>query len=110
MPTSSLSLIPAAVVPSPSPTLLAAAQRKLLDAQVPQLLRLTAFLRLSCAALDTPGAYSRLLQSLYQTHPEWMKTCEITGEGTLYSTEPAIQQLLAPVLQLHMLAAVLLAA
>ena len=86
---------------SPQARLLCAAQAKLLDEQVPQLIRLTAFLRLSCAALDTPGAYAQLQRALYQSNPQWMNTCEVSNTGRLHSTDLAIQALLTPILQLH---------
>ena len=80
---------------------LAAARQKLIAPHVPALLRITAFLRLSCATLDTPGAYPQLMQALAQYNKEWWTACDISPDGMLYSLDPEIYWLLEPVLQLH---------
>lgn len=80
---------------------LAAARQKLLAPHVPALLRMTAFLRLSCTALDTPGAYPQLMQALAQHDKEWWKACTVSPDGVLSSSDPEIYWLLEPVLQLH---------
>lgn len=82
-------------------SLLEAARQKLLASHVSPLLRMTAFLRISCAALEEAGAYSQLMQALFQHDREWWKTCEITPEGILSSSDPEIQWLLEKVLKLH---------
>jgi len=81
--------------------LLESARQKLLAPHVSPLLRMTAFLRISCAALEEPGAYSQLMQALFQHDREWWKTCEVTPEGMLSSSDPEIQWLLERVLKLH---------
>lgn len=81
--------------------LLTAARQKLLAPHDQPLLQMTAFLRLSCAALEQPGAYPRLMQALFDHNSEWWKACEVTPEGTLQSSDPEIQMQLAAVLQLH---------
>ncbi len=79
---------------------LQAAREKLLAANVPQLLRVTGFLRLSCLTLEEPGAYSELLQKLCE-YPCWWTLCDVTPAGTLESTNPQISRLLAPINALH---------
>jgi len=81
--------------------LLMAARQKLLVPHGSPLLRMTTFLRLSCAALEQSGAYPRLMQALFDHNSEWWKTCEVMPEGTLQSSDPEIQMHLAAVLQLH---------
>ncbi len=91
------------IAPQSQPTQqrLAAARQKLSAPHVPALLRITAFLRLSCTALDTPGTYPQLLQALAQYDKDWWQACEISPDGLLCSADPEISWLLAPVLQLH---------
>ncbi|PSB34133.1 hypothetical protein [Stenomitos frigidus] len=89
---------------------LEAARQKLLAPHVPPLLRMTAFLRLSCSTLEAPGAYSQLMQALFSHHPTWWQTCEVTAAGALQSSDPEIQLLLAVVSQLHAPQDLLLAA
>lgn len=81
--------------------LLASARQKLLAPHVPALLRITAFLRLSCAALGTDGAYPQLMQALFRYDKEWWKACEVSPDGVLCSSDPEIYWLLEPVLQLY---------
>jgi hypothetical protein len=81
--------------------LLTVARQKLLVPHGSPLLQMTAFLRLSCAALEQPGAYQRLIQALFDHNSEWWKTCEVMPEGTLQSSDPEIQMYLAEVLHLH---------
>lgn len=81
--------------------LLYTARQKLLAADVPFLLRVTAFLRLSCLALGYPETYPRLMQGLCDHNPEWWHTCDVTATGVLESADPEIQQRLAIVLQAH---------
>jgi hypothetical protein len=92
-----------ASIPSPRPQerLLQSARQKLLAPHVPPLLRITAFLRLSCLALEVPGAYSQLMQALSNHDPEWQHTCDILPAGTLKSTDPQVQHHLAAILRLH---------
>lgn len=80
--------------------LLESARQKLLATDTPKLLRITSFLRLSCLALDEPGAYSKLLQQLC-SHRAWWLTCTVTVAGTLKSSHPEIDHLLTPLNRLH---------
>lgn len=80
--------------------LLESARQKLLITDLPQLLRVTAFIRLSCLTLDEPGAYSKLMQQL-SCYKEWWMTCEVTATGTLKSENPKINLLLEPINLLH---------
>jgi len=80
--------------------LLKSAQQKLVMADVPPLLRMTAFLRLSCLALNDSIAYSVLLQKLC-CHQNWWLTCEVTSAGTLHSSNAEVNLLLAPINRLH---------
>jgi hypothetical protein len=64
------------------------------------MLRMTAFLRLSCLTLHQPGAYSTLMQTLC-SHQDWWITCEATPGGTLTSSDPEINRLLEPINRLH---------
>ncbi|MDX2228092.1 MAG: hypothetical protein NW220_00550 [Leptolyngbyaceae cyanobacterium bins.349] len=80
--------------------LLESAKQKLVMANVPPLLRMTAFLRLSCLALNGSITYSILLQKLCR-HQNWWMTCNVTPEGTLKSSNAEINLLLAPINWLH---------
>lgn len=80
---------------------LVSARQKLLASHVPALLRMTAFLRLSCTALGTQGAYPQLMEALFRYDKEWWKACEVLPDGVLCSSDPGIYWLLEPILQLH---------
>lgn len=80
---------------------LAAAQRKLLDNHVPMMLRVVSFLRISCSVLEEKGAYSGLMQQLFQCDDQWLASCVVLPNGLLKSSNPEIQQLLMPVLSLY---------
>ncbi len=82
--------------------LLAFARHRLLATDLPQILRVTAFLRLSCSVLDDPEAYSHLLEQL-AAYPGWWLTCSVTPATTLTSSDPAIADLFAPINHLHQL-------
>lgn len=84
-----------------APQLLELAKQKLLAPNVPMVMRITAFLRLSCLALGEAGCYSQLMQTLFNHNPEWWKTCEVTSDGLLISSDLEVQKLLSVVLQLH---------
>jgi hypothetical protein len=77
------------------------ARQKLLASHVSPILRITAFLRLSCLALEGSGNYSQLMRSLFDYDPDWWRTCDITPTGELISTDVEVQQRLALVLRLH---------
>jgi hypothetical protein len=80
--------------------LLESARQKLLRNDVPPLLRVTAFLRISCLAVDEPGAYAKLMQQLC-SHQAWWTTCTASSDGTLKSSNPEINLLLASINRLH---------
>jgi hypothetical protein len=80
--------------------LLESARQKLVTADIPQMLRITAFLRISCLTLDEPGAYFNLMQKLC-SHKEWWMTCKVTAAETLTSSNPEINLLLEPINLLH---------
>lgn len=77
------------------------ARQKLLATDMPFMLRAVGFLRLSCCVLNKKGAYPQLLRTLSEQDQEWWNTCEVTSIGTLRSSNPQINRLLEPVLQLH---------
>jgi hypothetical protein len=81
--------------------LLEAARKKLLTSPMPLLLRITTFLRLSCTAVEAPGMFYQLMQALFNHDTEWWKTCDITPAGTVQSSDPEIQILLAIAQPLH---------
>jgi hypothetical protein len=82
--------------------LLQSARQKLLAAHVPLRLRITAFLRLSCLALEGSGTYSHLMQTLLEQNPDWWSTCDVLPTGTLKSTDAKVQKQLRCILQLHL--------
>lgn len=81
--------------------LLFAAQTKLFAENVPALLRISAFLRLSCLAMPEPGQYSKLMKALFEQDGEWYESCSITEAELILSSNPKIHQMLIPILQLH---------
>jgi hypothetical protein len=89
--------------------LLESARQKLVMKDVPPMLCMIAFLRISCRTVDEPGAYSKMMMQLC-SHKEWWTTCTITSEGTLKSFNPKINLLLAPINLLHQPQALPLAA
>lgn len=84
-----------------SDTMLEAARAKLLASDVPILLRIAGFIRLSCRALENDSGYAQMLQILSECHSEWWKSCDILSDGCLICCDPVIHELLVPILQLH---------
>lgn len=80
--------------------LLAFARHRLLATDLPHILRVTAFLRLTCSTTNDPDAYAQLLEQL-AAHPGWWLTCAVTPANTLTSSDPAIAHLFTPINQLH---------
>ena len=89
--------------------LLTAARQKLVTPDLPQVLRMSAFLRLTCLTLEESGAYTQLMQQLFE-YPQWWLTCKVTPVGTLHSSNPNINRLLEPINHLHYPQILLLAA
>ncbi len=84
-----------------SQQILQAAQQRLQTSDRPLLFRIISFLRLSCLVLPEKGAYSKLLKDLSVQDSQWWTTCKITAKGKLTTSNPAIKQLLNPILKLH---------
>ena len=80
---------------------LGAARAKLLGSDVPILLRIVGFIRLSCRALEIDSGYAQMLHILSEYDSEWWKSCDILPDGCLICWDPVIHELLVPILQLH---------
>jgi hypothetical protein len=81
---------------------LTVARQKLHATDVPMLLRVSYYLRVSCSALNSDHIrYSRLMQALYTEHPTWLDTCVVTPLGTVRSSHRVIDELLKPITALH---------
>jgi len=86
----------------PSFDALATAREKLQATDVPMILRVSYYLRVSCTALEADGiGYSHLLHHLYAQSPMWLSTCKVTPEGILESSDRPINTLLKPITALH---------
>jgi len=86
----------------PSSDALAVAREKLQATDVPLILRISYYLRVSCGALEVDGVrYSTLLSNLYAQNPVWLSTCTVTPAGVLGSSDRAITALLKPITALH---------
>lgn len=78
------------------------ARQKLLAGDVPMQLRAVAYIRLSCAALESKGfMYASLMRVLFTYNPGWWKTCGVTTTGILRSSDPLLNELLSPITELH---------
>jgi len=85
---------------------LQAAKSKLRVANPFHLMKVTAYLRACCAAIQKgfpaevrpypDNLFLTLIQSLVECEPEWWKQCEITGTYRLTSDNACIQELLNP--------------
>lgn len=85
---------------SASPLMIA--RQKLQATDVPIVLRVSYYLRLSCSVLDANSScYSQLMKALYIQDPAWLETCMITPLGTLRSSHCRIDELLQPITTLH---------
>jgi hypothetical protein len=81
---------------------LTVARQKLQTTNVPMLLRVSYYLRVSCSALNSDHIrYSRLMQALYTANSAWLDTCVVTSAGTVRSNHPVIDELLKPITALH---------
>jgi hypothetical protein len=80
---------------------LEAARAKLLASEVPILLRIVGFIRLSCRALEIDAGYAQMLHILSERDSEWWKSCDIRPDGCLICWDPVIHELLFPILRLH---------
>jgi hypothetical protein len=84
-----------------SDPVLGAARAKLLASDVPILLRVLGFIRLSCRALESEASYAQILHILSVYDSEWWKSCDIRPDGCLLCWDPVVHELLLPILQLH---------
>jgi hypothetical protein len=81
---------------------LTVARQKLQTTDVPMLLRVSYYLRISCSMLNSDSIrYSSLMRTLYTENPAWLETCVVTPLGTLQSSHPGINELLKPIIALH---------
>jgi hypothetical protein len=69
-------------------------------ADVPDLLRKTAYIRLCCTVLSAE-TYSHLLQELFLCDEQWWRACDVCPEGLLVSTNPRLSALLQPLSHLQ---------
>lgn len=77
-------------------------REKLLATDVPLSLRVSYYLRVSCANLASDDIrYSTLLKALYTENVRWMETCSVSMLGTLESSDRTISALLSPITALH---------
>lgn len=97
----SIKSIPSFAMHASSDTILEAARAKLLASDVPVLLRIAGFIRLSYKALENDSGYAQMLQILSKCYSEWWKSCDIRPDGCLICWDPVIHELLVPILQLH---------
>jgi hypothetical protein len=89
-------------IPMLSSNPLTVARQKLQSTDVPMVLRVSSYLRLSCSALNSDSIrYSRLMQALYTENSAWLDTCVVTSVGTVRSNHPVINELLKPITALH---------
>jgi hypothetical protein len=79
-----------------SDAIIKAARGKLLAFDVPVLLRVAGFIRLSCRALERDHGYAQVLQDLSEFDSEWWKSCDIRPDGCLFCWDPVIHELLVP--------------
>ena len=77
------------------------ARQKLQATDVPMLLRVSYYLRISCSKLNSDVRYSSLMQTLHTQHPGWLETCVVTPVGTLRSSHRQVDALLPPIAALH---------
>jgi hypothetical protein len=73
----------------------------LLASDVPVLLRIAGFIRLSYRALENDSGYAQMLQILSKCYSEWWKSCDIRPDGCLICWDPVVHELLLPILRLH---------
>ncbi|MDG2614818.1 hypothetical protein P7L53_01040 [Thermoleptolyngbya sichuanensis XZ-Cy5] len=77
-------------------------RQKLQQTDVPLQLRVVSYLRMSCRVVDERGGrYSKMLAALHRHKADWWKTCRITQEGTLESSDAIVNMLLSPIAALH---------
>ena len=84
-----------------SDAIIEATRGKLLAFDVPVLLRIAGFIRLSCRALESDPGYAQVLQDLSEIDSECWKSCDIRPDGCLVCWDPVIHELLVPILHLH---------
>lgn len=80
------------------------AQQKLESPHVPQLLKLTGYIRMCTHAMQrlshfgagepAPALYAPLLRTLTAIAPNWWEHCEIRPDGVIVSSHPDVQLLL----------------
>jgi len=86
-----------------STTALAIARNQLHTANIPLILRISYYLRISCLRLNSKTTrYSRLMDALVMQNPNWLATCVVTPMGTVESSDRTINALLHPITTLHL--------
>ncbi|MFQ3616456.1 MAG: hypothetical protein SNJ57_12345 [Cyanobacteriota bacterium] len=77
-------------------------RQKLQQTDVPLQMRLVSYVRMSCRVVDERGGrYSQMLAMLHSYNADWWKTCQITSEGKLESSDAMVNMLLSPIAALH---------
>jgi len=81
---------------------LVTARQALQSADVPLILGVSRYLRISCLRLNSSSVrYSSLMNALFTQNPDWLDTVSVTPAGYLRSSDRAIEKLLRPVTALH---------